>query len=850
MRTPFGELRFGRMPSHWGIGMLVNNGDCLDCDYGANADRVMFATKLWGHFIAFMWDWVATGPTTQIIGPQQGQGVFYNADTARRRLAVDPRARQAWTSPRSSRRSSTRARSSSTTAATSSTASRTGTQTARPATPSGNTDQSLQNDAACRASAKAFIADIWLRLNWKKLHIEAEGAIIAGTIGNLTDIFAGGQAARRRSCRAASSSRPTTSCSTTRSRSSSRSATPRATTPRIRTRNVNYRFANLVPVNNHIGRFTFDPDYHVDLILFRRILGTVNNATYFKPGVSYDIVDNFGARVDLMYAIANNPVAYPGNSLQPRPRDRRRAHVQERGGGLLRRPRLRRALPVRRARPARRHLRRAVRQRLAGHRADLPGAPRRQVLERFLATSSALADNPRVARASTQFVCQHCGYAIAQVARPLSRVRRVELARRGGGAAAQPAGAVSSSRQAAADRRRRASIDAPRMPTGIGELDRVLGGGLVPGSLVLLGGDPGIGKSTLLLAGARRAGARAARRVLYVSGEESVQQTAMRAERLGVRTARAARCSPRPQLERILDEAERDAARRCSRSTRSRRCTRAALESIPGSLGQVREAAGRLLTFAKTSGVPMILVGHVTKDGGLAGPKTLEHVVDCGALLRGRAHAHYRILRATKNRFGSTNEIGVFEMRAEGLAEVPNPVGAVPRRAAGRRAGLGRGRRRSRARGRSSSRSRRWWRTPPAMPRRTALGIDPNRVSLLLAVIERRAGIDVLGQDVFVNVAGGVRLSRAGERSRRARGDGLVGARPADRSAHALLRRGRARRRDARGRRRELRLAEAQQARLPSLRPARAVAAQLHGKPELELVGVRDVGAALEALLG
>ena len=171
VRTPFGELRFGRMPSHWGMGMLVNNGDCLDCDYGANADRVMFATKLWGHFIAFMWDWVATGPTTQIIGPQQGQGVFYNADTlddvSQWVLALGKQDKpeelkekldqgkivfnyggyfvyrqQDWD------------------------------QTRRDCQPSGNTYQSLQNGIHPR-QAKAFIGDIWLRLNWKKLHIES-----------------------------------------------------------------------------------------------------------------------------------------------------------------------------------------------------------------------------------------------------------------------------------------------------------------------------------------------------------------------------------------------------------------------------------------------------------------------------------------------------------------------------------------------------------------------------------------------------------------------------------------------------------------------------------------------------
>ncbi len=313
VRTPFGELRFGRMPSHWGLGMLVNNGDCLDCDYGVNVDRVMFATKLWGHFIAFMWDWVATGPTTQIIGPQQSQGVFYNADTlddvSQWGLALGKQDKpeelkekldqgkivfnyggyfiyrqQDWDSTGN-------------------------------LLPSGNTYQSLQDGIHPR-NAKAFIGDIWLRLNWKKLHIESEAALTAGSIGNLQDIYGSGYPNKSTSI--------LTGGFVVKAdykllhdalklflevgfASGDDSEDPNG--------NVNFRLATLVPFNNHIGRFNFDPDYHVDLILFRQILGTVSNATYFKPGVSYDIVDNFGARVDIMYALANHPVAYPGNSF-------------------------------------------------------------------------------------------------------------------------------------------------------------------------------------------------------------------------------------------------------------------------------------------------------------------------------------------------------------------------------------------------------------------------------------------------------------------------------------------------------------------------------------------------------
>jgi uncharacterized protein (TIGR04551 family) len=315
VRTPFGELRFGRMPSHWGVGMFVNNGDCLDCDYGANADRVMFATKLWGHFFAFMWDWVSTGPTTQIIGPQQGQGVFYNADTlddtSQWILALGKMDKpeelkekldqgkivfnyggyfvyrqQDWD------------------------------QTG-PVQPS-NTYASLQSTINPR-HAKAFIPDIWLRLNWKKLHLEAEGAMIVGTIGNLSDIY--GATNGMMQVKGATSILSGGFVVKADYKllhdalkifvevgyaSGDDSEDPNGL--------INFRQSTLVPQNNRIGRFTFDPDYHVDLILFRRILGAVNNATYFKPGVSYDIVDNFGARVDIMYALANRPVAYPGNS--------------------------------------------------------------------------------------------------------------------------------------------------------------------------------------------------------------------------------------------------------------------------------------------------------------------------------------------------------------------------------------------------------------------------------------------------------------------------------------------------------------------------------------------------------
>ena len=293
-----------------------------------------------------------------------------------------------------------------------------------------------------------------------------------------------------------------------------------------------------------------------------------------------------------------------------------------------------------------------------------------------------------------------------------------------------------------------------RLATGIGELDRVLGGGLVAGCLVLLGGDPGIGKSTLLIqALAGLAGTR--RTVLYATGEESVAQTAMRARRVGAASDRLSVVAE-TNVERILAHAAAAPPGILAVDSIQTVYT-PQLDSIPGSLAQVRECASRLMQYAKTSGVPTILVGHVTKDGGLAGPKTLEHLVDVVLQLEGDG-GPYRILRAHKNRFGSTQEIGVFEMRGAGMAEVSNPSAHL---LADGRSCAGLRRRRVRR-----------WRAPDAgrvqalvapasagVGRRTAAGVDTNRVALLLAVLAQRASCDVLDRDIFVNVAGGVRLA-------------------------------------------------------------------------------------------
>jgi DNA repair protein RadA/Sms len=385
---------------------------------------------------------------------------------------------------------------------------------------------------------------------------------------------------------------------------------------------------------------------------------------------------------------------------------------------------------------------------------------------------------------------------------------------------------------------------APRVPTGLRELDRVLGGGLVPGSLVLLGGDPGVGKSTLLLQALDRLARGAERPVLYVSGEESARQVALRGERLGAGTDHLFILAE-TRLERILAEATRLKPRVLAVDS-VQTLQAAELQSIPGSVGQVREAAARLLAFAKTQAVPTLLVGHVTKDGGLAGPKTLEHVVDTVLSFEGEPGHPYRILRASKNRFGSTQEIGVFEMRGAGLEEVANPSEAF---LAERPVGVA---------GSVVAASAEGTRPilvelqalvapPSGVPRRTALGVDGNRVALLLAVVERQTGLELAARDVFVNVAGGVRLGEpaidlgvACAIASSARGRPVA----ADTVVFGEI--------GLAGEVRAVPLAEVRLAEAAKLGFARCVLPEVNrgrlpGRPPLELVGVRDLRGALRA---
>ena len=306
-----------------------------------------------------------------------------------------------------------------------------------------------------------------------------------------------------------------------------------------------------------------------------------------------------------------------------------------------------------------------------------------------------------------------------------------------------------------------ADVEAPRvarLSTGIGELDRVLGGGLVPGSLVLLGGSPGIGKSTITTSALGNL-ATSGRRVLYVSGEESAAQVRLRAERLG----RAALSVP------IVAETDLDAVTATIEAERPDVCVvdsvqvlhADALSGAPGSVGQVREVAGRLMRVAKERGVAVILVGHVTKEGALAGPRVLEHLVDCVLSFEGERERTYRTLRALKNRFGSTNEAGVFEMRDEGLVEVEDASARFVAEA-------------TRAPGSVVLCAMEGSRpllvevqalvapTELVPPRRMANGVDRNRLALVLAVLARHAGVAVGSADVFVSLAGGVRVEEPG----------------------------------------------------------------------------------------
>ncbi len=376
-----------------------------------------------------------------------------------------------------------------------------------------------------------------------------------------------------------------------------------------------------------------------------------------------------------------------------------------------------------------------------------------------------------MAKAPSVFECQSCGYSSAKwlgrcpdcgswnsfmEGKPLSVVSKGS---RGvnRGARAVPLDEISTR-------------EAPRISTGNAEFDRVLGGGIVPGSLALLGGEPGVGKSTLLLQIAQSL-RQTGRRVLYVTGEESAQQVKLRAERLGIPSARfsdegsGAAAPPggifllaESSLEKILGAAEdlhpTEIVIDSIQTTYSED-----LDSAPGTISQVRYVASQLLNLAKTSNLPVFLIGHVTKDGTLAGPKALEHIVDAVLYFEGERHHNHRIIRAVKNRFGAANEVGIFEMTSRGLVPVQNPSYLFLRD------------RESAAPGSAVTCAMEGTRpilvevqalvvaSQYSTARRTSTGIDYNRISLLVAMLEKRLGIPMMGCDIYVNAAGGLEIN-------------------------------------------------------------------------------------------
>ncbi len=297
-----------------------------------------------------------------------------------------------------------------------------------------------------------------------------------------------------------------------------------------------------------------------------------------------------------------------------------------------------------------------------------------------------------------------------------------------------------------------------RLPTGMEEMDRVLGGGIVPGSLVLIGGDPGIGKSTLLLQLCGTIALKGA--VLYVSGEESAAQIKMRAERLGIGNAPLL-IYPETNVETIVAQIETlkpalviiDSIQTVYTSL---------LGAAPGSVGQLRESTALIMQVCKRSGIPAFLVGHVTKEGAIAGPRVLEHMVDTVLYFEGDRDHYFRILRSVKNRFGSTHEIGVFEMRGEGLLEVKDPSGIFISSAAEAVSGSVIACTLSGTRPILVELQALVTGTTFGNPRRTAVGFDYNRIILMAAILQKRAGVMLDGEDIYVSAAGGVRVDDPG----------------------------------------------------------------------------------------
>jgi DNA repair protein RadA/Sms len=357
-----------------------------------------------------------------------------------------------------------------------------------------------------------------------------------------------------------------------------------------------------------------------------------------------------------------------------------------------------------------------------------------------------------VAKAALHHACTECGYSAGRWFGkcPGCGAFGTLVEERGGNG---PAGATAKPLLRLVDVE---ADEAERIPTGIPELDRVLGGGLVPASLVLVGGEPGVGKSTLLLSAL--AAISKERRALLVTGEESTAQVKLRAGRLG--GAGKVEILAETELETVCATLERERPEVCVIDS-VQTLYSSEIGSAPGSVAQVRESAARLLRVAKQSHVATFLVGHVTKDGTVAGPRVLEHLVDCVLQFEGDRYQAHRVLRAAKNRFGSTNELGVFEMTGTGLVGVPEPSELFGRGADGEV-------------GAAVACALEGTRpilleiqalvapTDLAMPRRVATGVDPKRLAMIVAVLSRHARVALGAADVFVNVAGGVRIDEPG----------------------------------------------------------------------------------------
>lgn len=359
------------------------------------------------------------------------------------------------------------------------------------------------------------------------------------------------------------------------------------------------------------------------------------------------------------------------------------------------------------------------------------------------------------AKTQTRYVCQSCGYESPKwVGRCpdcnewASLVEEVVSAAKQAKQVTHTSSTPTSIMDISAD-------GAARTSSGIGEFDRVLGGGVVAGSLVLVGGDPGIGKSTILIQAANHLSV-AAGKVLYVSGEESAEQIKLRSNRLGIASADLLVVSETDMT--AVEQHVGAVGARCVFIDSIQTMHNPELSSAAGTVSQVRSCTGTLVRLAKESGIPIFIVGHVTKEGSLAGPRVLEHMVDTVLYFEGDRHQSYRILRAVKNRFGSTDELGIFEMREEGLVEIANPSEALLSERP--------------AHGIGSVVTATIEGTRPILveiqalvaptyfpsPRRTCTGVDYNRMLMILAVLEKRVGLALGNKDVYVNVAGGIKI--------------------------------------------------------------------------------------------